>query len=78
MEEELMSLIYNMVSDQKIRDSIDRLPDAEHTIEKYLHLSETQKLSEANAEAFNPQGQTIASVHALRYSKNKAHGQGKS
>ena len=53
------------------------LPDAEHTLEKYLHIGETKKLSEANAEAFNPQGQTTASVHALRYPKNKGKGPGK-
>ena len=59
---------------QKIRDHIDMLPDAEHTVEKYLHLGETQELSEANAAAFNPQPST-ASVHAIRY---KGKGQGKS
>ena len=74
MEEELMSLIYNRVSDQRIRDHIDILPDAEHTLEKYLHLGETQELSEANAAAFNPQPPT-APVHALRY---KGKSQGKS
>ena len=73
-EEELMSLIYNRVSDQKIRDHIDMLPDAEHTLEKYLHLGETQELSEANAAAFNPQPPT-APVDALRY---KGKSQGKS
>ena len=31
IEGELMSLIYNRVSDQRIRDCIDMLPDAEHT-----------------------------------------------
>ena len=61
-----MSLIYNRVSDQMIRDHIDILPDAEHTLEKYLDLGETQKLSETNAAAFNPQPLT-ASVHVLRY-----------
>ena len=61
-----MSLIYNRVSDQRIRDHIDMIPDAEHTLEKYLHLGETQELSEANAAAFNPQP-SIASVYALRY-----------
>ena len=66
MEEELMSLIYNRISDQRIRDCIDMLPDAEHTLEKYPHLGETQELSEANAAAFNPQPCTAA-VHALRY-----------
>ena len=71
-EEELMSLIYNRVSDQRIRDCIDMLPDAEHTLEKYLHLGETQELSEANAAAFNPQPPT-APVHALRY-KGKSQG----
>ena len=50
------------------------LPDAEHTLEKYLHLGETQELSEANAAAFNPQPST-APVHALRY---KGKSQGKS
>ena len=74
MEEELMSLIYNRVSDQRIRDHIDMLPDAEHTLEKYLHLGETQELSEANAAAFNPQPPT-APVCALRY---KGKSQGKS
>ena len=74
IEEELMSLIYNRVSNQRIRDHIDILPDAEHTLEKYLHLGETQELSEANAAAFNPQPST-ASVHALRY---KGKSQGKS
>ena len=69
-----MSLIYNRVSDQRIRDRIDMLPDAEHTLEKYLHLGETQELSEANAAAFNPQPPT-APVHALRY---KGKSQGKS
>ena len=68
-----MSLIYNRVSDQRIRDHIDTLPDAEHTLEKYLHLDETQELSEANAAAFNPQPST-ASVHELGY---KGQGQGK-
>ena len=53
------------------------LPDAEHTLEKYLHLGETQELTEANAEAFNLQGQTTASVHSKRYSKNKDKSQGK-
>ena len=72
MEEELMSLIYNRVSDQRIRDHIDMLPDAEHTLEKYLHLGETQELSEANAAAFNPQPPT-APVHALRY-RGKSQG----
>ena len=72
--EELMSLIYNSVSDQRIRDCIDVLPDAEHTLEKYLHLSETQELSEASAAAFNPQPSTV-SVHALGY---KGKHQGKS
>ena len=66
MEEELMSLIYNRVSNQRIRDCIDILSDAEHNLEKYLHLGETQELSEANAAAFNPQPPT-APVHALRY-----------
>ena len=42
------------------------LPDAEHNLEKYLHLGKTQELSEANAAVFNPQPST-ASVHALRY-----------
>ena len=74
MEEELMSLIYNRVSDERIRDHIDMLPDAEHTLEKYLYLGETQELSEANAAAFNPQPST-APVHALRY---KGKSQGKS
>ena len=74
MEEELMSLIYNRVSNQRIRDCIDMLPDAEHTLEKYLHLDETQELSEANAAAFNPQP-TTAPVHALRY---RGKSQGKS
>ena len=74
MEEELMSLIYNKVSDQRIRDCIDMLPDAEHTLEKYLHLHETQELSEANAAAFNHQPPTVP-VHALRY---KGKSQGKS
>ena len=74
MEEELMSLIYNRVSDQRTRDCIDMLPDAEHTLEKYLHLGETQELSEANAAASNPQPPT-APVHALRY---KGKSQGKS
>ena len=69
-----MSLIYNRVSDQRIRDLIDMLPDAEHTLEKYLHLGETQELSEANAAAFNPLPST-APVHALRY---KGKSQGKS
>ena len=69
-----MSLIYNRVSDQRIRDCIDMLPDAEHTLEKYLYLGETQELSEANAAAFNPQPPT-APVHALRY---KGKSQGKS
>ena len=73
-----MSLIYNRVKDQRIRDCIDMLRDAEHMLEKYLHLGETQELSEANAEAFNPQGQTTASVHVLRYSENKGKGAGKS
>ena len=50
------------------------LPDAEHTLEKYLHLGETQELSGVNASAFNPQPSTV-SVHALRY---KGQGQGKS
>ena len=72
MEEELKSLIYNRVSDLRIRDCIDILPDAEHTLEKYLHLGETQELSDANAAAFNPQPST-ASVHALGY-KGKSLG----
>ena len=67
-----MSLIYNRVSDQRIRDCRDMLPDAECTLEKYLHLGETQQLSEANAAAFNPKPST-ASVHALRY-KDKSQG----
>ena len=67
-----MSLIYTRVNDQKIKDRIDMLPDAEHTLDKYIHLGETQELSEANAAAFNPKSST-ASVHALRYK-----GQGKS
>ena len=69
-----MSLIYNRVSDQRIRDCIDMLPDVEYTLEKYLHLGETQELSEANAAAFNPQPSTVP-VHALRY---KGKSQGKS
>ena len=68
-----MSLIYNRVSDQRIRDHIDMLPDAEHTLEKYQHLGETQELSEGNAAAFNPQPST-SSVHTLRF---KGKGQGK-
>ena len=69
-----MSLTCNRVSDQRIRDHIDMLPDAEHILEKYLHLGETQELSEANAAAFNPQPPT-APVHTLRY---KGKSQGKS
>ena len=68
-----MSLTYNRVSDQRIRDCIDMLPDAEHTLERYLHLGETQELSEPNAAAFNPQPST-APVHALRY-KGKSQGE---
>ena len=78
IEEELMPLIYNRVSDQRIKDCIDMLPDAEHTMEKYLHLGETQEISQANVEAFNSQGQTSASVHALKYSKKEGNGSGKS
>ena len=73
IEEELMSLIYR-VSDQRIRDCIDMLPHAEHTLEKYLHIGETQELSEANAAAFKAQPPT-APVHPLRY---KGKSQGKS
>ena len=69
-----MSLIYHRFNDQRIRDHIDMLPDSEHTLEKYLHLGETQELSEANAAAFNHQPST-APVHALRY---KGKSQGKS
>ena len=69
-----MSLIYNRISDQRIRDCIDMLPDAEHILEKYLHIGQTQELSETNAAAFNPQPST-APVHALRY---KGKSQGKS
>ena len=69
-----MSLIYNRVSDQRIRDCIDMLPDAEHPLEKYLHLGETQELSEANAAVFDPQPPTVP-IHALRY---KGKNQGKS
>ena len=47
------------------------MPDAKHTLEKYLHLVETQELTEANAEAFKPQGQTTVSVHALWYSQEQ-------
>ena len=65
MEEEPMSLVYNRVNDQEIRDCKNMLPDAEHTLEKYLHLGETQECSETNAEVFNPQGQTTACAHAL-------------
>ena len=72
-----MSLIYTRVLDQRIRDHIDMLQDAEYTLMKYLHLGETQELSEANAEAFNPQSQTTDSVHALRYPKKRAKGQEK-
>ena len=71
MEEELMSLIYNRVSDQNIRDCIDMLPDAEHTLEKYLHLGETQELSEANAAAFNPQPPTTQYMHSSTKAKVK-------
>ena len=53
------------------------LPDVEHTLGKYLPLGETQELSEANAEAFNPQGLTTTSIHALRYPKNKGKVQAK-
>ena len=74
MEEELMSLIYNRVNDQRVMDHIDMLPDAEHTLEKYLHLCETKELSEANAEALNSQGQTTSCLHALSYPKNKGKG----
>ena len=71
-----MSLIYTRVNDQKIRDRIDMLPEAEHTLEKYILLGETHKLSEANAAAFNPQ--PTASVHALRYKGQGQHkGSGK-
>ena len=53
------------------------LPDAEHTLENYLYLGETQELSEANAAAFNPQPST-ASVHALRYKdKSQVNSSGK-
>ena len=41
IEKELMSLIYNRFNHQRIRDCIDMLPDAEHTIEKYLHQGQT-------------------------------------
>ena len=73
-----MSLIYNRVNDQRIRDYINMLPDAEHTLEKHLYLGETQELSQANAEPFNPQGKTMAFVHALKYSKKEGKGSGKS
>ena len=54
------------------------LPDAKHTLEKYLHLGETQELSKTKAEAFNPKGHTTASIHSQWYSKNKGKGQVKS
>ena len=44
MEDEVIPLIYSRINDQKIRDCIDMLPDAEHTLENYLHLGETQEL----------------------------------
>ena len=45
-----MSLIYNKANDQRIRDHIDTLPDAEYTLEKSLHIGETQELLQTNAE----------------------------
>ena len=78
IEEELMSLIYNRVIDQRIRDHIDMVQDAKHTLEKYLHLGETQELSKTNAEAFNPQGWITASVYALKYSRYEGKSSGKS
>ena len=50
------------------------LQDAEHTLEKYLHLGEAQELSQATVDAFNPQGQTTPSVHTLKNSKNENKG----
>ena len=50
IEEEVLSLIYNRVNDQKIRHCIDMLANVEYTLEKYLYLGETQELSKANAE----------------------------
>ena len=78
IEEELLSSIYIRFNDQRIRDYTIMQPDTEHILEKYLHLGETQELSQANAEAFDPKGQTKASVHALKYSKNESKGSGKS
>ena len=49
-----MSLIYNRVSDQRIRDHIDMMPDSEHILEKYLHLGETQNLSEGLCSCIQP------------------------
>ena len=74
-----MSLIYNWVSDQRIRDHIDMPPDAEHTLEKYLHLGETQELSEANAAAFDPQPSTgnlcSSCGYKHKYGEYKAKGE---
>ena len=70
-----MSLIYNRVSDQRIRDHIDMLPDPEHTLEKYLHLGETQELSEANVAAFNPQPSTASVMHSGTKAKVKVRAQ---
>ena len=70
-----MSLIYNRVSDQGIRDCIDMLPDAEHTLEKYLHLGETQELSEANAAALNPHHPQLQYINSGTKAKVKVRAQ---
>ena len=52
--EELMPLIYNRVSDQSIRDCIDMLPDAEHTLDKYLHLGANPRTLRGQCSCIQP------------------------
>ena len=73
-----MSLICNRVNDQRIRDHIDILPDAEPPLEKYLLVGETQDSCRPMQKPSTPKGRPQPPLHALKYSKKEGKASGKS
>ena len=77
-EEELMSLIFSRVKDQRIRDCIDMLPDAEHTLEEVPTPGRDPRALRGQCRSLQCKRSDYSLCNALRYPKNKGKGTEKS
>ena len=69
-ELELMSKIYIVVRDQRIRELIDQLPEGQHKLTRYVEIEESYETSLASAHPFSTMGTTSINVVRKQFDNN--------